>query len=87
MSKVVWVNIFSSPTGLRRRGIHIFDIYVSISKDSFVPQIFALLHQRPKFDLFQETLFCTLVPSSNLVPKVVPVEIGQHLCIVFTYFY
>ena len=64
-----------------------FSIYFSISKDPIVPQIFALLHQRPKFDLFQETLFCILAPSSNLVPKVVPVEVGQHLCIIFTYFY
>ena len=33
--------------------------------------------------MFQEQLFCTSVPSTNLVLKAIPIEAGQHLCRVF----
>ena len=45
------------------------------------------LPQRPKFDIFQEALFCTLASSTNLVLTVVPVEAGQYLCRVFRFFF
>ena len=35
------------------------------------------LQQRPKFDIFQKALFCTLVSSANLVLNAVPKAVGQ----------
>ena len=37
------------------------------------------LWQRPKLDLFQKALFWTLVSSTNLVLKAVPIAAGQFL--------
>ena len=47
------------------------------------------LPQSPKFDIFQEALFCTLASSTNLVLvlKVIPIKAGQYLCRVFSFFY
>ena len=43
--------------------------------------------QRPKLDIFQEALFCTLASSTNLALKVIPIEAGQYLCRVLSCFY
>ena len=40
-----------------------------------------------RIDIFQETSFCTLVSSTNLVLKVVLNEAGQYLCRVFSFMY
>ena len=35
------------------------------------------LRQSPKFDIFQEVLFCTLASSINLILKAVPIKTGH----------
>ena len=35
------------------------------------------LPQSPKFDIFQEVLFCTLASSINLILKAVPIKTGH----------
>ena len=64
--------------------LHFF-VEFSISKDSFALKTYILifrgsdLRQRPKFDVFQQALICTLASSTNLVLKSVPVAVGYCL--------
>ena len=78
-------------THLTPNRIYIFCNF-NISKDSFTIVLKLIyratkLRQRPKFDIFQRTPFCTLLCSINLVLKVVSVAAGQYLWRVVTFIY
>ena len=45
------------------------------------------LQKKSEYDIFQKTLFCSLVSSLNLGLNAVPVATGQYLWIDFTFFY
>ena len=44
------------------------------------------MSQKPKSDIFQGAIFCTLSSSTNLVLKLIPIEAGKDLCPVFSVF-
>ena len=69
LSKILWGNRFLFLTRSRPVDFTFFEDF-SIWK---VP--FAI----PEYDVFQKTLFCTLVSSMNLWLNVVPVAAGQYL--------
>lgn len=37
------------------------------------------LQQRPKLDIFQKALFCTLALNRNFILNTVPITAGQYL--------
>ena len=43
--------------------------------------------QRSKLDIFQEALFFTLAPNTNLLLKAILVEVRQYLCQIFSFSY
>ena len=46
-----------------------------------------VLSQRLKFKMFQQMPFCTFVPSTDLILKIVPIKARQHLFKVFIYLF
>ena len=74
--------IFSYFTQPTPEGIYIFDIFLCFKR---------LIHSSNSYlgrvSCYKEALFWLLVSSTDLVLKVVPIEVEQYLCRVFTLFY